>query len=208
LQDAPRCRLLYISSGGTLYGDTHDHPAREAGTLRPRSYYGAGKAAAEHFIHAASQQFGLAATVLRPSNIYGPGQGLRSGFGIIPSAFAHVQSGVPLSLWGDGSAVRDYLYIDDFIRLCSDIIEQPISCRVSTLNVASGQGISLVDLITHIRRITGSPLQVRHDLTRPVDIARIELNTVKVARAYSWGPRVGLEDGLVRTWRWWQARHA
>jgi UDP-glucose 4-epimerase len=208
LQERPQCRLLYVSSGGTLYGDTQDRPAREDDVLRPRSYYGAGKAAAEYFIYAASQQFGLTATLLRPSNLYGPGQGLRSGFGIIPTAFVHARSGVPLTLWGDGSAVRDYLYIDDFIRLCGDIIEQPMLAGARTLNVASGQGTSLIDLIAHVRRITGTALPVRHDLSRPVDIARIELDTREVARIYGWMPRVGLDEGLQLSWRWWQEQQA
>jgi UDP-glucose 4-epimerase len=204
LQQAPHCRLLYLSSGGTLYGDTHDHPARESDSLRPRSYYGAGKAAAEHFIHAAAQQFGLDTTVLRPSNLYGPGQGLRSGFGIIPTAFSRAQSGATLTLWGDGGAVRDYLYIDDFIRLSGDIIEQPLLTGTRTLNAASGQGVSLLELIENIRHVTGAALPIAHDLSRPVDIARIEFDVSLVERMYGWVAQVGLDEGLQQSWHWWQ----
>lgn len=206
LQETPHCRLLYISSGGTLYGDTHDRPAKENDELRPRSYYGAGKAAAEHFIHAAAQQFNLSTTIVRPSNLYGPGQGLRGGFGIIPTAFSHAQTGATLTLWGDGQAIRDYLYIDDFIRLCGDILEHPITDGPRILNAASGQGISLLDLIDHIRRITGAPLPVRHDLSRQVDIARIEMNTNAATHLYEWFTHVGLEEGLTNTWEWWKTR--
>lgn len=208
LQDAQHCRLLYISSGGTLYGDTHERPVQENSELRPRSYYGAGKAATEHFIHAAAQQFNLSTTILRPSNLYGPGQGLRSGFGIIPTAFTHAQTGTPLTLWGDGHAIRDYLYIDDFIRLCGDILETPMPNRIKILNAASGQGISLLNLIDHIRRVTGAPLPVQYNLSRSVDIARIVLDTTEITRASGWTPQIELEDGLRRTWHWWQAQQA
>lgn len=208
LQAAPHCQLLYISSGGTLYGDTPDCPAHETSPLCPRSYYGAGKAAAEHFIQAAAQQFNLAATILRPSNLYGPGQGVRGGFGIIPAALAHAQSGAPLTLWGDGSTVRDYLYIDDFIRVCSDIIDQSMPSGTRIFNLASGDCLSLVALIDLIRRVTGRALSTHHDLGRPVDVARIELDTQKIRQTYGWQARVSLEEGLNRTWRWWQERSA
>ena len=86
LQDAPGRPLLFLSSAGTLYGDC-DVPALESDPLRPRSYHGAGKAAAEHFLHAWATQYGGTSIALRPSNVYGPGQPARSGFGIIPAAF-------------------------------------------------------------------------------------------------------------------------
>ncbi|MDD4967267.1 NAD-dependent epimerase/dehydratase family protein [Halothiobacillus sp.] len=204
LQHAPHCRLIYLSSGGTLYGDTHDHPANENDVLRPRSYYGAGKAASEHFIHAAAMQFNLAATIFRPSNLYGPGQGLRNGFGIIPTTFDRIQNKTPLTLWGDGSAVRDYLYIDDFIRLCLHIIDKPISRGTQILNAAYGHGVSLNDLIDTICRITEHPLSIVRDASRTVDVARIELDVHAAQRAYGWTAEVSLEEGIARTWRWWQ----
>lgn len=206
LQDAPHCQLLYLSSGGTLYGNTNNRSAQEKDRLCPRSYYGAGKAAAEHFIHAAAQQFSLSATVIRPSNLYGPGQGLRRDFGIIPKSFAHAKTGIPLTLWGDGQAIRDYLYIDDFIRLCCDVLEHPKTCGTQTLHAASGKGISLLDLIDLIRHVTSAPLPIRYDLCRPVDIACITLDTTQTTSNFGWSPKIGLEEGLQRTWQWWQAQ--
>lgn len=207
-QNAPHCRLLYVSSGGTLYGDTNGHPADENMPPRPRSYYGAAKAAAECFIHAATQQFALSATLLRPSNLYGPGQEMRGGFGIIPTAFAHAQRNEPLTIWGDGGAIRDYLYIDDFIRLCLDIIRQPMPIGAHAFNVASGHPVSLMELLEHIQTITGKKLSIQYDVNRPVDIARIELDTRKIRTTYAWQPQVSLEEGLTRTWQWWQTHNA
>ncbi len=204
LQRAPECALLYLSSGGTLYGDTTQHPANEIDTIRPKSYYGAGKAAAEHFIHAYAMQFNRAATIVRPSNLYGPGQTLRSGFGVIPTAFDRIQRRAPLTVWGDGSAVRDYLYIDDFIYLCLAISRQlmPVGSRV--FNAASGHGVSLNELLAHIEGITGQTLATEYDHQRSVDVARVVLSPNAAAAHYGWQPQTALTTGLRATWDWWQ----
>lgn len=206
LQQIPHCQLLYLSSGGALYGDTPHHPTQEDTPPHPRSYYGASKAAAEHFIHAAAEQFDLAATLLRPSNLFGPGQSLRQGFGIIPTAFSHAQSGAPLPIWGDGSNVRDYLYLDDFIRLCTQLAARPMPSGVRTFNVASGHSVSLSELIQIIRRVTGTDLLVQYHLNRSVDIARIELDTTQIRQHIGWAPLIGLEEGLRLSWQWWRAQ--
>jgi UDP-glucose 4-epimerase len=206
LQNAPHCSLVYLSSGGTLYGDTIAHLATEIDNIRPKSYYGAGKAAIEHFIHAMAAQFNHPAIILRPSNLYGPGQTVRNGFGIIPTAFQCIQDYRPLTIWGDGSAIRDYLYIDDFIRLCIDVIDQPIASGVQLFNAASGQGVSVIELINKISHITDQHLQIHFDSHRAVDVARIVLDPQKAASQYAWQPQVSLEQGLLSTWEWYNAQ--
>ncbi len=204
LQSAPHCELLYLSSGGTLYGDTATHPADEQDTIRPKSYYGAGKAAAEHFIHAYAAQFEQPATLLRPSNLYGPGQTLRSGFGVIPTAFNRLQTQTPLTVWGDGSAVRDYLYIDDFIQLCLSVVARPMPNGCALYNAASGIGVSLNTLLETVQTVTGQPLITQHDTSRAVDIARVVLNAQRAQEQFGWQATTPLAEGLAATWRWWQ----
>ena len=203
LQHAPHCALIYLSSGGTLYGDTFTHLATESDNIRPKSYYGAGKAAIEHFIYAMAAQFNHPAVILRPSNLYGPGQTVRNGFGIIPTTLQCIADDRPLTIWGDGSAVRDYLYIDDFIRLCLEVIEQPIPSGTQTFNAASGIGVSINDLTNQISRITGKHLSLHFDTHRTVDIAHIVLDPQKALSQYAWQPRVSLEKGLRLTWEWY-----
>ncbi len=206
LQHTPQCDLLYLSSGGTLYGDTTAHPADEQDPIRPKSYYGAGKAAAEHFIHAYAMQFNRAASIVRPSNLYGPGQTLRSGFGVIPTAFDRIQKQTPLNIWGDGSAVRDYLYIDDFIKLCLAIIDKPMPTGSRIFNAASGEGVSLNRLIKTIQRIIGQTLLTQYDNSRTVDVARVVLNPQCAAEQFGWIPETPLDTGLANTWAWWQTQ--
>jgi UDP-glucose 4-epimerase len=202
-QNLPHCHLLYLSSGGALYQPGEGRAATESSALEPRSYYGAGKIAAEYFIAAACAQFSLQATIIRPSNIYGPGQTPKAGFGIIANAFAHLKSQQPLTIWGDGQSIRDYLYIDDFIELCLSVLEKP-GQDYQVFNAASGQGIRLVDLLQLIEKISAMPLSIQYQTSRKVDIPTVALSSEKAKKIYNWQARTPLEAGLKQTWQWWQ----
>ncbi len=207
LQDKPETNLLYLSSGGSLYGTT-DAAAAETAQVLPRSYHGAAKIAAEHFISAWCLQFGSAATIVRPSNIYGPGQTERTGFGIIPTVLGKTLHGEPVTVWGDGSAVRDYLYIDDFVALCTSILAAPMPAGSCTLNAASGIGVSLRELLAAIESVTGKPLQRSHDASRAVDATRVVMDATLANRRYGWTPTTSLQEGLRQTWDWFNTtRH-
>jgi len=204
LQDSPACRLVFLSSGGTLYGD-RDVPAREDDPLRPRSYHGAGKAAAEHFIHAWATQYGGTAVTLRPSNVYGPGQSARRGFGIIPTAFDCALHGKPLPIW-DGSTVRDYLYIDDLVDLCMATLAHPLDSGAHVFNAASGEGVALDTLIDRIDTVTGRPIERRYEPARRVDIHSITADTTAARSTFHWSPAIALDEGLRRTWQWFSTQ--
>lgn len=201
LQARPSVRLIYFSSGGTLYGDCEEPPSERA-PLRPRSYHGAGKAAAEHFIQAWAAQFGGSAIILRPSNVYGPGQPPHAGFGLVAAALDHCRRGVPLSVWGDGSAVRDYLYIDDLVDLVDRVVAAPPFGEVEVFNVSRETGVSVDALLDAVDRTTGRPLVRNYQPGRRVDVHRIVPSGEKARRILEWSPRVALDEGLRRTWQW------
>ncbi|MCC8362495.1 NAD-dependent epimerase/dehydratase family protein [Lysobacter sp. A6] len=204
LQDTPACRLLFLSSAGTLYGD-REAPAREDDPLRPRSYHGAGKAAAEHFVHAWATQYGGTAVLLRPSNVYGPGQPARRGFGIIPAAFDCALHGTPLTIF-DGSTVRDYLYIDDFMALCDATLDAPLDGGAHVFNAAYGEGVSLDTLIDRIDAVTGRAIERRYQAARRVDIHTITADTTAARSTFPWSPAITLDEGLRRTWQWFSTQ--
>ena len=201
LQDSPQTNLLYLSSGGSLYAAADDDAAETAQVL-PRSYHGAAKIAAEHFISAWCLQYGSAATIVRPSNIYGPGQIERAGFGIIPTVLGKTMRDEPVTVWGDGTAVRDYLYIDDFVALCRSILAAPMPAGTCTLNAASGIGVSIHELLVAIEAVTGKPLQRNHDANRTVDATRVVMDATLANRHYGWTPTTSLQEGLRQTWDW------
>jgi UDP-glucose 4-epimerase len=201
LQDAPSCRVLFYSSGGTLYGE-RAAAATEADALLPRSYHGAGKAAAEHFFHAWATQYEGTVTILRPSNVFGPGQLPRPGFGIIPAAFDCARRGQPLRIWGEGSSVRDYLYIDDLLALSTAAIDASQPPGVHVYNAASGQAVRLEHLLDKIEAITGRGLDRTHAEARRVDVHSIVADATAARASFGWTPRVSLDTGLERTWQW------
>lgn len=208
MQECADTPLLYVSSGGTLYGRQDNLCADESTSVSPRSYHGAGKVAAEHFIVAWCAQFGASATILRPSNLYGPGQTERAGFGVVPAALGKTLRGETLHVWGDGSATRDYLYIDDFMRLCLAVADAPHPPGARIVNACSGVSVSLNALFAAIESVTGRHLERTYDPSRAVDALRVNMDASLVRELYGWTPQTPLLEGLRRTWEWFSTiRH-
>jgi len=205
LQEYPDTFLIYVSTGGAIYGDSSSELVEEKDPLVPLSYYGAGKAAIEKFIIAFCHQTGQLAMILRPSNLYGPSQPYRSGFGIIPTIFHHLFDGKSLSIWGDGENIRDYLYIDDFIELCLILVKRvkriENGLKVPIYNVGSGIGSSSNMLIEIVQHITGLKLQVEYLVARKVDVRRVVLNCDKIKKDYGWTAKTGLVEGIEKYWQ-------
>ncbi len=205
LQDYSHITLIFVSTGGAIYGDCHGGKASEDMHLSPLSYYGAGKAAFEKFIHAYTKQTGNRAVILRPSNIYGPDQPYRPGFGIIPTIFYHLFAGKTMEVWGDGETVRDYLYIDDFIDCCIRLISKPIARdRAAIYNVGSGKGVSLNTLFIMIETISGNRVKRNYQPTRAVDVNRIILDSSRMQRDYLCKNKTDLNSGLTKALTWYQ----
>jgi UDP-glucose 4-epimerase len=202
LQRTPEVNLLYLSSGGSLYALDKEEPATEAGVVQPRSYHGAAKVAAEYFISAWSRQYNGHATVLRPSNLYGPGQIEKAGFGIVPTCFGKILREESLSVWGNGSNVRDYLYIDDFIELCVEVIRTPMPRGMQIFNAASGTGVSLNELFHTIEAVAQKPLRRSHTSNRTLDAEYIVMDSNAARLRYGWTPKTSLHQGLRKTWDW------
>jgi len=203
LQDYPNVDLLYLSSGGTVYGDSENLSPTETTPLRPMSYYGATKVASEAFIHALVKQSPRSAVILRPSNIYGPGQIYKPGFGILPTLFNCIAQSEPLPIWGNDKSTRDYIYVDDFTDLCIKIILSSKERYVRTYNVGSGVGTSLTDLISVVEQKTGKTIERDYKNKRGVDVQHTVLDSTLVKLNYNWVPQTSIEKGIEETWNWW-----
>jgi UDP-glucose 4-epimerase len=203
LQNKPTCRLIYISSGGTVYGNSSDKGFTETAQLKPHSYYGAGKVAVESFINAAVEHERVTAIILRPSNLYGPGQTMKTGFGIIPAIFNSIVDQKEFKIWGNGSAVRDYLYIDDFIDLAIRSIDAFRENKLDIYNASHGEGTSITELTEITKKIIGTNFDIVYDLNRSTDLSNIVIDSTKARKRLSWEPKISLEEGLRRTWEWW-----
>lgn len=205
LQAAPGRRLLYLSSAGTLYGD-RDTPAQETDPLRPRSYHGAGKAAAEQFLHAWAAQYDGTAVVLRPSNVYGPGQTARQGFAIVPTAMDCAATGRTLEIWGDGTQLRDYLHVADLVALCLHALQAPLPPGCHVFNAASGQAVTLNTLLERIEQVSGRTIHRRYDQPRIADVGKVLINPQAARQAFGWEALTDLDTGLAQTWQWHQTQ--
>ncbi len=200
LQRHPNVHLVYLSSGGCVYGNPLTTPVAETHPLQPQSYHGAGKVAAEAFLHAFRAHSATAqpVTVLRPSNLYGPGQPLREGFGIVRAILEKLRTDSVLEVWGDGETIRDFIYIDDFVDVCERFVD--LSDDSDTYNVASGFSCSINQLVEIIQQVCGKPLRVRYRTGRRTDVRTVVLDTSKLQMRLNWQPAITLEEGIARLW--------
>lgn len=205
MQDFPGRRLIFVSSGGTLYGNPEIEVVPETYPTTALSYHGAGKIALESFLRTFSRLTGTRLTVLRPSNLYGPGQPLKSGFGLVRTMLEHLRQDTTMEIWGDGETVRDFLYIDDMVEACCRVLAQG-DADSEVFNVGAGTGHSINQLRQLVEQITGRVLAVAYQPHRQVDVNRIVLDCSKIRSKLGWAPTVPLSEGLVRTWQWLQSQ--
>lgn len=175
LRARPAVRLLYLSSGGTVYGEPDQLPVPESHPLRPRSTYGALKAEAEARVGELREERGGGATALRCSNVYGPRQQPWRSQGVIATLIAAARSGDTVPLYGDGQAVRDHLWIDDV----SDAVRRLIGRAElpAAINVGSGVGTTLGGLVDRVAHAAGRPIHVRYEPHRPTDLHSVLLDS-------------------------------
>ena len=195
-------RYIFVSSGGTIYGDQGDRPLGEEARKEPISPYGITKLASEHYV-GMYRRIKVPTLIVRPSNIYGPGQAPFRGQGLVATAFGMALHGKPLTLFGDGSQLRDYLFIDDF---CASLDATLIRGAIGqSYNLGSGKVTTAADLLSAIGSITardGLPLTIIPADTRPFDVKANLLDVTKMRDHLGVHSHVDLEDGLERTWRW------
>ena len=196
--------LVYVSSGGAIYGNEGDTARNELDVISPISYYGASKASFELFLQAYCRQTDNRVLILRPSNLYGPGQLAKQQFGFVPTLLKAMQEDRAFYLMGDGQHRRDFLFIDDFVALCRALLENDQgsggSCDI--YNVGSGEEISLMDVIGVAENVTGSKARLEYKPARKVDVRSIVLDSSKASVEFSWTPATQLDKGLHQTWDW------
>lgn len=197
-------RFVFASSGGTVYGNDVRIPSDENQPTRPLSPYGLSKLVVEHGLRLLSTRDGMATTVLRISNPYGPGQRVKRQQGIVAAAMQALMTGQPLEIWGDGTIVRDFVYIDDVAR--SFVAAIADTRRHLLVNIGSGQPTSILDLCQSIENVTNKRLRRTFLENRPVDLPAAVLDITQARKSLGWAPDVALQDGLKMTFDWWTER--
>jgi len=193
-------RMLFISSGGTVYGIPRYLPMDEEHPTNPICSYGITKLAIEKYLGMfCTLNPDFTGITLRLSNPYGPYQPPDTGQGVIADFLYRTHRGAPLDIWGDGTVVRDFIHIDDVLRAITAIIDEPPHSGV--FNLGSGQGTSLNQIIETIRRVSGRDIPVRHHPGRSFDIPQVTLDTTRLRHTLpDWQPKIELEKGIAKLW--------
>jgi len=202
-------RLLFFSSGGTVYGNARRVPLREDDPTDPICAYGVSKLAVEKYLALFHRLSGLDGIILRPSTAYGPDQDYRRGQGAVTAFTDLAARGEPITIWGDGNVVRDFLHVDDLVDATVRLMRHdpgPGGPRV--FNVGTGQGTSLRELVTIIGRALGRQPAVQYAPPRGLDVETNVLDSTRLREATGWRPSVTLPEGILGMLRAWETHTA
>ena len=192
-------KFVYFSSGGTVYGNRTDMtPFKETDPMAPISYYGWSKQMMENSILYVHRTAGLKYLIVRPSNPYGHGQNIHAKQGLIAVALGKILAREPIVVWGDGSNVRDYIYIDDLCEVLCQLLEKDV-CN-TTLNIGSGVGASINDIIQVLRDVVSEEVQVEYQPARKVDVSHMILDTTHLKQFVN-VEFTSLVEGVTRFYR-------
>jgi len=196
-------KVIFISSGGTVYGIPQNTPIKEDDATDPICSYGITKLAIEKYLHLFHRLHGLDYVVARISNPYGEQQNPDAKQGAVTVFLGNLKRGNPITIWGDGEVVRDYIYIGDAVQaLVKSADYQPGPDQHRVFNIGAGRGYSLNQLIAAMRVVVGKDIDVRYTPGRVEDVPSNVLDISRATAELGWKPEVELEEGLTRTWEW------
>lgn len=190
-------RIVYASSGGTIYGEPQQLPIPETHPLAPKSAYGQSKLTIENYLSFYARTTPLEFSILRLSNPYGPSQNPYGTQGLVAVAISCALDGRAVRLFGDGRAVRDYVFIDDVV----DAMLRAAMAAPDVLNVSSGEGRTAEDVLEAVEAASGRSIRREWLPDRPGDVRINILDNSRAKAALGWLPSVGFKEGIARTWQ-------
>ncbi len=189
-------KIVFLSSGGTVYGISKNK-RKESDPTTPICSYGIMKLTVEKYLYLYNYLYGINFLILRPSNPFGEYH-TSTQQGLINVVLEKILNGEPIEIWGDGSVVRDYIYIKDFVRILVDLIEKDIKNEI--INIGSGRGYSINEVLTIIKKEIGNfPLEYVE--ARKVDVPYLVLNIDKLRTCFGIN-LMSFEDGIKKTYNW------
>ena len=195
-------KIIFVSSGGTVYGVPTHLPILETHPTDPICSYGISKLAIEKYLGLFNQLHGLDYTVLRIANPYGERQRTHASQGAVAVFLGKVLRGEPVEIWGDGSVVRDYIYIADVVDALLMALERMGGEHV--FNIGAGRGHSLNEVLDAIEKVTGCSADRRHLPGREFDVPASVLSIAHAQQLLGWSPKVSFEQGLEKFAKWLQ----
>jgi len=193
-------KIIFLSSGGTVYGTSNYIPINESHPTDPLCSYGITKLTIEKYLELYRSLYGIDYTVLRVSNPYGEGQRLSANQGVVAVFLGRALNNEKITIWGDGSVVRDYIYIGDVI--CSLMAVMNYSGNEHIFNIGSGIPLTLLELLATVESVVGKKLMLEYMPTRSLDVPINVLDVTRAKQELNWMPKVSLSDGLLRMKSW------
>jgi UDP-glucose 4-epimerase len=191
-------RIIYVSSGGTVYGIPQKNPIGEDHPTEPISSYGITKLAIEKYIAMYANIQGIDFRICRPANVYGQGQHLHIGQGAIGVFLEQCLKKQPIEIWGDGTVSRDYIYVDDMVQAMVRLITHQGVNKI--FNISSGIGYSLNNIIGIIRDDLQIPVKVNYVRSRKFDVPINILDSSRFKRETGWKPQIDMVAGMLRVY--------
>lgn len=195
-------KIIFASSGGTIYGEQENYPATEDHKLCPISPYGVAKLSVEKYLHYYYFNFGLKYISLRYANIYGPRQDPHGEAGVVAIFCKKIIEGKNPVINGDGKQTRDYVFVSDAVKANILAIENDF---VGCLNIGTAKETDVVSLFYMLKDISGATnIEETHGPPKEGEQKRSCLSYEKAKIILGWQPEISIEEGLKRTFRWFK----
>ncbi len=193
-------KILFASSGGTVYGPPIRTPIAEDHPNNPTTSYGITKLTVEKYLLLAKELYGLRPIILRMANPYGERQRVEGAQGVVAAFLQCALAGQAIEIWGDGTVIRDFLHVADVSSACSAALRY--QGDASVFNIGSGSGTSLNELVRLLSELLDRELAVIHQPARSFDVKSNVLCCQRARQELRWQPSIGMGEGLRRTLRW------
>jgi UDP-glucose 4-epimerase len=190
-------KIVFVSSGGTVYGIPQEVPIKEEHPTQPVCSYGIGKLTIEKYLHMFRLLHGLDYCVLRLANPFGEGQSAAGAQGAVAVFLHRALSGQTIEIWGDGNIVRDYFYVSDAVRAL--LLAKDCSSEQRVFNIGSGKGMTLNQVADAIEDVVGHKIDRSYLPGRSFDVPVNVLDISRARQALGWRPKTTFEEGLRRT---------
>jgi len=198
LRRRPGVGITYFSSGGTVYGNPRTLPVPESHPMQPLTSHGVTKVASEHYLTLYRDVYGVPSLVLRCGNAYGEGQPGDRSQGLIAAALECLRRRQPLTVYGDGSSVRDFILIDDVAHVVCALLGR--TDLPAVINLGSGRSTSVGDALSVVESVTGRSLEREPRPARPGDVHRVVLDITRLRRALPEFEPTPFADGVAQMW--------
>lgn len=193
-------KIIFISSGGTVYGEPVKLPIPESHPTSPLTSYGIIKLTIEKYFELYRRQKKLDYTILRFANPFGERQNPKTGQGLICSLLYKIKYKQPLEIWGDGSVTRDYFYIKDGVKAVYRSFRLKSSEKI--FNIGSGKGLTVNAILEKFRKVLKLKFDIKYLESRSFDVKANVLDIAKAKNILKWRPETNFDTALKKTWRY------